>query len=382
MAEKDLYADLCRFYEFMLGPIPQRAEFMQTLKDTVAADDLRTFFLLPFTGHIATARLEKKAKMPLTELNARLERLAHEGFVLIYSLDGERVYERGNPVYMTEQQVRKREDTPRRDFFAHFFDRILSGDAAAAAPNKTPYYRVLPVEAAVRPEVAGNRVTVNAPVPDPRAVLPTDVVSEMIRRDADIIGVADCYCRRTRRLVGHGCDKPLETCLVFGKIAQTLIDYGTARRIDLDEALRIVRECEAAGLVHNVDNCEGRIISVCNCCTCCSILLTSWKRGGTNADSPSRYVVAYDASRCAHCGACIGRCPVDARALAAGTQGVEIDVARCLGCGLCVSACANGANHMELRPRQGKLAPTADALWAKIGREAVVGIVLNKIRGK
>jgi Pyruvate/2-oxoacid:ferredoxin oxidoreductase delta subunit len=380
---KDRYEDLCRFYEFMMGPLPWRDEFKRTLQDTVTEKDLELFFLLPLTGHIGRGKLLKKANMPAQELSAGLDRLASEGLIMAYTVGGETAYERGNPVFMTEQQVRKPEDTPRRAFYAQFFNAILNGEVSVAPPTRTPYYRVLPVEATLlgdRGAAEGERrlIPVDVEIPDPRAVLPIDVVSEMIR-DARLIGVADCYCRLTKRLVGEGCDYPLQTCLVFNKGAETLIEHGTARRIDYEEAMEIIRRSEELGLVHNVDNCEGEIGSVCNCCPCCSVLLTAWQRGLTNADSPSRYRVAFAEERCVLCQDCVSRCPTDARSVRDGRM--AIDDRWCLGCGLCVTACAQGANQMVLRERQAKLPRTGDDLYRKLGREAIVGIAVNRILG-
>ena len=379
---QDLYDKLCGYYEFMLGPLPWRDEFKRALRETVSPEALRVFFRLPFSGTIPHAKLAKKVQLPPQQLQDLLDRLASEGMIMAYTKKGQTVYERGNPVFMTEQQVRKPEDTPRRHFYARFFNSILNAEVQIAAPTKTPYYRVLPVEATLTGERlagAGRVIPVGVDVPDPRAVLPIDIVSEMIRRDATIIGVADCYCRRTKRLLGEGCQHPLQTCLVFNKGAETLIAHGTARRIDLDEALQIVRSAEQQGLVHNVDNCEGEIGSVCNCCPCCSILLTSWQRGLTNADSPSRYRVAFAPQECQLCQACVAVCPTRARAVDDGR--LAIDDARCLGCGLCVSACPHGANRMVLREVQAKLPATADALYGKIGREALVGIAKQRLLG-
>jgi len=307
------------------------------------------FFLLPLIGHIPHSKLERKAKMPPAVLKAKLDRLASEGVIMAYTVDGETAYERGNPVFMTEQQVRRPEDTPRRAFYARFFNSVLSGEFTPAAPTKTPYYRVLPVQATITAEQGGRLIPVNVEIPDPRAVLPIDVVSEMIQRDARLIGVADCYCRRTRRLVGEGCDYPLQTCLVFNKGAETLIEHGTARRIDVEEALEIVRRSEELGLVHNVDNAEGEIGSLCNCCPCCCPSLRAvieFHRPTAVAHSDFRATV--DETACAGCGDCIECCHFNALSLLEGV--CVVDHARCMGCGLCAVACSFDALSLVRRP--------------------------------
>jgi len=379
---KNLYQDLLSFYEFIMGPLPGRDEFEDVLRDTVSEEELGLFFLIPALSPIRHARLAKRAGLPAGKLAATLKRLASEGLIMAYSRDGAKVYERGNPVFMTEQQVRKPEDTPRRHFYARFFNSILSGEVTVDAPTRTPYYRVLPLEVTVtgQPgETAGRVIPVNADIPDQQGVLPVDIVSEMIRRDARLIGVADCYCRRTKELLGEGCGKPLRTCLVFNRGAETLIEHGTARRIGVEEALEIVRTSAELGLVHNVDNVQGEIGSLCNCCSCCSILLTTWRRGITNADSPSRYRVILAAERCELCQACVEVCPTGARAAADGRM--TVDDSLCLGCGLCVTACPQGANSMVLRRMQASIPPTLDALERVIRREAVLGVVKGWLTG-
>jgi Pyruvate/2-oxoacid:ferredoxin oxidoreductase delta subunit len=381
--DQDVFERLCKFYEFTMGKIPWREEFKRTLRETVSAEELSVFFLLPFVRSISLDKLEKKARkagISAQDLYTRLTRLADEGFIVAYETPEEQTYERGHPVFMTEQQVRKPEDTPRRTFYAQFFNTFLEGDSADAMPTKTPYFRVLPVEATLTGKTGTKKVIVDEAIPDPRGVLPLDVLSEIVKQDTTLIGVAECYCRKTKRILGQGCEHPLETCFVFNELADTLIRHGHARQIEYDEAMQILRQCEELGLVHSADNCEREILSVCNCCSSCCILIKTWMRGQTNAGAPSRYAPLHDADRCTLCESCISRCPVEARAIRDGRM--IVDVERCLGCGLCVTACPASANRMTLRDKPPKMSRTNTALFDKISREAAIGIVKNKLLGR
>ena len=376
--EIDPYEDLCKFYEFMLGPLPMKDHLKRTIEETVTPEELSVFFLLPFAGYITVEKLEKKAQkagIRAETLQAALERLPREGFILAYDTPQGRAYERGNPGFMTEQQVRKTEDTPRRTAYAQFFNYIIEG-ATAQVPNRTPYYRTVPVEATV-PEKT-RIVPVGEDIPDPRGVLPIDVISEVVR-EQKLIGVAECYCRKAKLVVGEPCEHPLETCLVFNELAQTLIESGIARQIEYEETMGILRQAEEAGLVHNVDNCEGQFRSVCNCCGCSCVIMKVIQRGQTNAAAPSRYVAAYNADICAQCGSCADVCPVGA---ASGDGQVSFDAERCIGCGLCVFRCPEGAVRMVLRERPPKVYPAYDKLMGRIGREAIIGIAFNRLLGR
>jgi electron transport complex protein RnfB len=384
MAGDDLYEELCKFYELMLGKIPRREEFKRAVQDSVSTEELSVFFLLPLTKPITLAKLRRKAQkanISEKELDTRLVRLASEGLILAYETPQGPACERGNPVFMTEQQVRKPEATPRRAFYAEFFSTFVDGDSADAVSTKTPYFRVLPVEATVTAvSQPGRTINVDEVIPDPRQVLPIDVISEMIRNNSRLIGVAECYCRKAKRILDQGCEHPLETCLVFNELADTLINYGTARRIDYEEAMQILWQCEELGLVHNVDNCQEEIRGLCNCCPSCCAVLNAWMRGQKNAGAPSRYAARHDADKCKRCEVCISRCPTGARAIRDGQMVVDADM--CLGCGLCVTACPQHANQMVPRETQSKIPRTNTDLYDKIGREAIIGMIKTKILGR
>jgi Fe-S-cluster-containing hydrogenase component 2 len=381
MKKTDLHENLCKYYEFMAGTIPNREVFVDSLRETVSSDELVIFFMIPFTGHIALDKLESRAeKKGITKdnLHKALSRMAREGIIRAYHSSGRSVVDRGNPVYMTEQQVRKQEDTPQRTSYARLMNSVIEGELGSV-PNKTPYYRTLAVEGALTTAPLTRKVVVNISVPDPRAVLPLDVVSKMAAQQS-LMGVAECYCRKTKKVLGKECEHPLETCLVFNEVAESLIDAGIARKINLDETLRILTESEEKGLVHNVDNATGHLHSICNCCPHSCILLKTLSRGFTNTVAASRFMSWVDPAKCTSAGTCAKVCPVEAIQVREGKA--FSDQLKCIGCGQCVSHCPSGAIKLVHRSKYAKMYPTVWSLWSRIGNEAIIGITLNKIMGK
>ena len=382
MPSKDPYEKLIRFYEFVTSPLPVREEFKAVLRDMVSPETLSIFFQIPFAGNIPYTKLRKKTALPETELKTHLDRLAEECLVLRYNTERGLTFERGNPVFMSEQQVRMGENKKRQAFFAGFFNSTMEGEFDFDMPTKTPYYRVIPAEPALKPSAETRTIAVNETVVTSSEVLPLDIASEMIRREGRLIGVAECYCRKTKRVLDQGCDHPLETCFVFNEQAEMLIDIGLAREIDYDEALDILVSCEQAGLVHNIDNCTTQLRSLCNCCACSCILLKMMARGYTNIGAPSRFVVSFTEAACESCGLCLTVCPVGARSQS-GTERehTKVDTAKCIGCGLCATICPNRANQMIAKTGEYRLPLTYGKMMGRIGLEAVVGKVKKKLLG-
>ena len=171
--------------------------------------------------------------------------------------------------------------------------------------------------------------------------------------------VRDCICRVQQKLLGKGCDRPLESCIAFGPVAGMFDAVPAMRPLSKDEALKILREAEDAGLVHSPGNYRDGHFYICNCCTCCCGVLRSVAEFGLpTAIARADFVAVVDAELCAACGDCLDRCQFGAPSLAEGF--CQVDAGRCVGCGLCVTTCAPGAVRLERRPPGEVLPPPAN----------------------
>lgn len=61
MGNKDLHERLCRYYEFITGPMPDRDRFIEVLRQTVTSDELSVFFLIPFIKPVSFEKLKSKS---------------------------------------------------------------------------------------------------------------------------------------------------------------------------------------------------------------------------------------------------------------------------------------------------------------------------------
>ncbi|NLG65956.1 MAG: 4Fe-4S binding protein [Actinobacteria bacterium] len=396
MARIDGYERLVRFYGSAFGELPNRDEFSQAVREALTEDDVRILFLIPPRG-IKIERLERRAAragISQEQLHATIGRLRPEGFLASYvrpeparpawarrlhlpSLRGPTgpIVSRQSVLVLTEIQSRKPEDDAMRRAAVHWMNAMIE-DAGRSVPNKTPYKRVLAVEETLAPGAGRQRIQIGESVPDRSAALTLDTLSEMLKKE-DIIAVADCYCRSTKRAIGEGCNHPLRTCFYFGEIALLQLSSGRAERLDYDEAMQILRTCEDAGLVHTVDNNGDRLGVMCNCCPCSCPVIRSWRLGGTNVLAPSRFIAAHDRTTCTHCDACIEICPMDA--IEPGASGLAIDSARCIGCGLCASHCPSGSMRMVPREAAPPMASDEPAMTRRIAAEVVWGLLKGRV---
>jgi ferredoxin len=145
--------------------------------------------------------------------------------------------------------------------------------------------------------------------------------------------------------------------MAFGPNAKFAHERGYGRLVSKEEALRVLKEAEDAGLVHMSSNTSKYIDFICNCCAChCGIVKSLQDMDMPSIGAVSSYRLKVDEEACIGCGDCVDRCPTNA--LDVEDEMVRVDLRRCIGCGLCNSACPSEALSME--PREDAPSPPWD----------------------
>ncbi|MCF8079170.1 MAG: 4Fe-4S binding protein [Desulfobacterales bacterium] len=182
-------------------------------------------------------------------------------------------------------------------------------------------------------------------------VLPTQRVEEIIDKFDDI-AVGHCFCRQRRSLLGEPCtiNAPTFNCFTFGKSARHTAAHGFAKMVSKEEARRIMKEAEDAGLIHKAFHPGGKEArpetSICNCCKDCCDTLRLWRSGTMPLINSTYYLSVVDEDACTGCGSCEERCPTEA--IVIGEDGVaRRDEAACLGCGVCARFCPEEAISLQ-----------------------------------
>jgi ferredoxin len=183
------------------------------------------------------------------------------------------------------------------------------------------------------------------------SVLPSQSVDEIIDKFEDI-AVGHCFCRQRRAVMGEPCgfNAPTRTCFTFGKSARHTVAQGFAEMITKNEAKRIMREAEEAGLVHKAFHPNSKVsrpeTSICNCCKDCCDTLRLWRDGAFPLINSTYYLSVIDEELCIGCGICVDRCPTDAIEL--NEEGkAERDENACFGCGICARFCPEEAVSLK-----------------------------------
>ncbi|MGE5405909.1 MAG: 4Fe-4S binding protein [Candidatus Saccharibacteria bacterium] len=263
-----------------------------------------------------------------------LNQMTEKGLTFPLSRDGVRYYAAAPLMhgFFEHQVFRKKADS---DLPKLLEDYLLDGFVP-----KTFSLRTVPV-----------KVNIDANLP----VLPYDDVKRIIE-GKNKIGLFKCACSYQVEQVGKGCGRSHEMCIAFDFYAEYVIEeMKFGRYITQEEALQILDEAEAMGLVHQTGGDTRNCECICNCCPeCCTILRRLKLLPAPGQLKSSNYMVVFDAGQCDQCLTCIDRCPMAAIIEDGGLPILKQE--RCIGCGLCTTTCPTGAKSLRAKP-QGDIKP-------------------------
>ncbi len=341
------YLEVAKIYSnpLLMGPpicdeLIALVEHMYTEEEASLVRHLRA---LPGKTAAAVAAL---AHWPVEEVRPILERLAHEKFVLLSSGIGDKKRYYLMPIVpgafemtMVRTSLDTLTDWHRR--FAELFSALYeTGFFVDYTEHPIPGVRYVPV---------GETIEAH-----PKA-LPSDRLEEVLDRHK-LFAVGLCQCRITEEIVGRGCDRPLENCVVFGGVAELLIRHGKMRRVEKKDVLEIKAEAAAAGLASFIaetkldESIGGALCSCCGCC--CGALRTISEFNAPGLIAPPHFMPKMDLAKCTYCGQCAKVCPVGATVVDVKGKLHRHLPERCIGCGLCAVACdREHAIQMEPTPK-------------------------------
>jgi ferredoxin len=297
----------------------------------------------------AAARAAGIWRMSEARARAVLDELAGRAILLDYQLDGVRRWVLPPPMagFFEFSMMRLRGDVDQK-LLAELFQRYITVEddfvRELFTVGETRLGRAFVNENALPEELSLH-------------VLDHERASAVIR-SSSVMGVSLCYCRHKAAHLGRACDAPLDICMTFGTVADSLIRHDFARRVDVAEGLDLLATARARRLVQFGENVREEVGFICNCCGCCCEAMIAARRFGMlHPVHTTNFLPVFDAAACRGCGACVSACPVEAVALVSANdphrpraRRARLDENLCLGCAVCVDACPRGAISLRARP--------------------------------
>lgn len=212
------------------------------------------------------------------------------------------------------------------------FEEYIPAWGDAGIWGRAPQLRTIPVNKSINVE---------------NNVMPYEQLEIILDRHTKF-GVANCICRQEMEIIGQGCSKPMETCLVFDGGADYFVQVGRGKYLTREEVDLLVKKAEKSALVLQPTNTLNPG-NICMCCGCCCGVLRQVKRHPKPASQVSSdFYAVLDVSLCTGCKVCLSRCQMDALTVADDKASLDHD--RCIGCGLCVNTCKPHALTLVRKP--------------------------------
>jgi NAD-dependent dihydropyrimidine dehydrogenase PreA subunit len=332
---EDIYTALQKRLDmYSLGfPETQSKIEITILKKLFSEEDAKLF--LELSPMLETAEsIATRTGRQLNELSQHLEDMVKRGLLFKKTKDGIAKYGAIPFIHgVFEFQVKRLS----KDLALLLEQYYEEGMSRAVAKSTNLFLRPIPVNESIETKSSV------APYEDAVAII----------KQSTVIAVADCICRKEKKMIGKGCDKPMETCLMFGSMAEYYIENNLGRKISADEAIAIVTNAQKHGMVTQPGTAQNPA-GMCSCCGDCCAVLLSIKRFPKPAEMVFSNYYAQTNDNCTACGNCVDMCQMEAIEI---TDIAHINLDRCIGCGLCVMACPNEAITLVQKEASKKVPP-------------------------
>ncbi len=267
-----------------------------------------------------------------------LYRMSKKGLILRLKLNGAYHYRAAMFLVGIYEYQLKNLDRETAELFDEYAREALYAEMIRPS---TPQLRVVPVQKSLDTAME---------------IRPYDELRKIVESQKTI-ALADCICRKKSGLLGHPCDKPLESCFLFGALGEYYIENGMARKVTVEEALGVLAKNEEAGLVPSPANAQ-KVGGMCSCCACCCGVLKAVKLDPhPSSRVKSNYFARVDENLCAGCETCLERCQMEAIYME--DDRANIDLKRCVGCGLCITTCPTKALSLQRKRAKDLYVPPA-----------------------
>jgi ferredoxin len=342
-------------------PFPLTDTLLEIIKYIIRPEDLD--FIMAFRRKLSQTmeQLKKSSKMTEEEILEHVNYLAKRGVIFNQpSSQGIMVYRLlplmmvGPFEYLLMRKIKHTEDEKRLALlFKKLFEEakdLIHEKYEMFIPvfkNLPPIDRTVPVmgESSTGKEI---KIEVNEEVETPEEqIIPCQKIEELVDKFDDI-AVGHCFCRQHKDLLGEPCKVTdlRENCFTFGKSARFCVEQGFQRMVSKEEALKLLKASEEAGLVHKAFHPHSDIskeeTSICNCCSDCCATFELWRDGVLPLINSTYHLSSVNEDLCVGCGTCVEKCTVGAIKVNYNDK-AEVDDSRCIGCGLCANFCPQGA---------------------------------------
>ncbi|MBF8436890.1 4Fe-4S binding protein [Halanaerobiaceae bacterium Z-7014] len=337
-----------RLNEFPQGATPSDTlyQILKMLFSEKEAELVSKLPIRPFT----IKRAQKAWDLNQKEAREILDELASRAILLDVEKDGEHVYILPPPMagFFEFSMMRLRGDIDQKvlaDLFYQYMNQEEDFIKDLFTEGETQLGRVFVNESVLTNDHA-------------LYVLDYERASEVIK-NASHIGVGLCYCRHKMEHKGQACDAPMDICMTFNNVAESLIKNDYAREVDAAECLELLDKAREHNLVQFGENVQNEVSFICNCCSCCcEAMIAAQKFGMLEPIHTTNFLPEINETNCVGCEECIEVCAVDALTLEDDVAHLNEDI--CLGCGNCKQVCP--ANSISLKRREERVITPVDSV--------------------